>query len=152
MTNVKDVYAAGDCTLSYDVTFGNTRPLFIQPNAYMQGETAGTFMSGGSREKRNYLPVNAGGFLGLHIITAGSYDGEPLTIEENGSFHRFFVKDGKLRGFIQIGGYSRVGILTDMIRRQTDIESVDFASLVRNPGLAALGMDYVHSVLGKEGA
>ena len=45
-----------------------------------------------------------------------------------------------------------MGILTDMIRRQTDIESVDFASLVRNPGLAALGMDYVHSVLGKEGA
>lgn len=151
-TNVDGVYAAGDCSLSYDVTMGNTRPLFIQPNAYMQGETAGTFMSGGSREKRNYLPVNAGGFLGLHIITAGSYDGEPLTIKEDGSFHRFFVKEGRLRGFIQIGGYSRAGILTDLIRRQIPLDDVDFAALVRQPRLAALGMDYVRSVLGKEGA
>ena len=151
-TNVDGVYAAGDCSLSYDVPMGNTRPLFIQPNAYMQGETAGTYMSGGSREKREYLPVNAGGFLGLHVITAGAYDGEPITVRDGGSFHRFFIKDNRLRGFIQIGEYSRVGILTDLIRREADLEGVDLASLVRHPNLAALGMDYVHSVLGKEGA
>ena len=109
-------------------------------------------MSGGSREKREYLPVNAGGFLGLHVITAGAYDGEPITVRDGGSFHRFFIKDNRLRGFIQIGEYSRVGILTDLIRREADLEGVDLASLVRHPNLAALGMDYVRSVLGKEDA
>ena len=149
-TTVADVYAAGDCTLSYDVTIKNTRPLFIQPNAYMQGETAGTYMSGGSREKREYLPVNAGGFLGLHVITAGAYDGEPITVRDGGSFHRFFIKDNRLRGFILIGEYSRAGILTDLIRREANLRSVDIPALLRQPNLAALGMDYVRSVLGKE--
>lgn len=147
-TTLPDVYAAGDCSLSYDVTLGNTRPLAIQPNAYMQGETAGIAMSGGNPVKRGYLPVNAGGLLGLHMITAGSYDGEPVTVEGDG-FHRFFIKDGKLTGFIQLGGYDRAGILTDMIRKGTPVADVDFASLTSQPTLAALGMDYVRAVLEK---
>lgn len=148
-TSLDDVYAAGDCTLSYDVTIGNTRPLAIQPNAYLQGEMAGNAMSGGITFKRNYLPVNAGGFIGLHIITAGSYVGEATTVRTENSFHRFFVKDNRLMGFIQIGEYSRVGILTDMIRKCTPIGSVDFQELIREPKLAALGMDYVKAVLNK---
>lgn len=148
-TTLDSVYAAGDCTLSYDVTIGNTRPLAIQPNAYLQGETAGNAMSGGVTFKRNYLPVNAGGFIGLHLITAGSYVGEAVTVKTETSFHRFFVKDNRLMGFIQIGEYSRVGILTDMIRKCTPIGSVDFEELIKAPKLAALGMDYVKSVLNK---
>ena len=151
-TGVNGIYAAGDCTLSYDLTLGNTRPLAIQPNAYMQGEAAGAAMSGKPRERREYLPVNSGGLLGLRMITAGAYDGEPVTIRKDGSFRRFFVADGKLRGFIQIGDYSRVGILTEMIRKGTPVESVDFASLVENPDLGALGDEYVRSVLARKEA
>lgn len=148
-TTLDDVYAAGDCTLSYDVTIGNTRPLAIQPNAYLQGETAGNSMSGGTTFKRGYLPVNAGGFLGLHLITAGAYTGEATTVEKDGSFCRFFVDGGKLAGFILIGSYERAGILTDMIRKGTPIEGTDFKSLMEKPSLGALGMDYVRAVLKK---
>lgn len=149
-TNVEDVYAAGDCSLTYDVTRGELRPVFIQPNAYMQGETAGTYMSGGECAERAYLPVNAGGFLGLHMITAGAFDGEPLTLSDDGSYRKLFVKDGKLRGFITIGEYPRVGILTDIVRRGVPLGREELASLAKQPQLAALGMDYVRSVLGKE--
>lgn len=148
-TTLPDVYAAGDCSLSYDVTIEGVRPLAIQPNAYMQGETAGLAMCGAEVFKREYLPVNAGGFLGLHIITAGSYDGEAITIAEDGNYHRFFVKDGRLVGFIEIGNYPRAGILTDMIRKRTPVAKVDFASLIKSPSLGALGMDYVRAVLKK---
>ncbi len=148
-TTLDDIYAAGDCTLSYDVTIGNTRPIAIQPNAYMQGEMAGNAMSGGFTFKRNYLPVNAGGFLGLHIITAGSYIGSAIKFRDERSYRKFYIDDGKLKGFIMIGNYSRVGILTDMIRKETPIDDVDFRQLVEEPKLAALGMDYVKAVLNK---
>ncbi len=149
-TGVDGIYAAGDCTLSYDLTLGNTRPLAIQPNAYMQGEAAGAAMSGARAERREYLPVNSGGLLGLRMITAGAYDGEPITVKREGIFRRFFIRERKLRGFIQIGDYSRVGILTEMIRKGTSVDSVDFASLTESPDLAALGDEYVRSVLGRK--
>lgn len=149
LTDLPDVYAAGDCSLSYDVTISGVRPLAIQPNAYMQGETAGCAMSGGKPLRREYLPVNAGGFLGLHIITAGSYTGEAITLKDDKSFRRFFVDGDRLMGFIQIGEYSRVGILTDMIRKRTPVSGVDLETLMKEPQLAALGMDYVKAVLGR---
>lgn len=149
LTTLPDVYAAGDCTLSYDVTVGCARMLALQPNAYLQGETAGNAMSGGVTFRRDYLPVNAGGFLGLHMITAGSYVGDAITANADGAFRRFFVKNDRLTGFILIGGYDRAGILTDMIRKRTPVSSVDFEEMIKQPALGALGMDYVRAVLGK---
>ena len=55
----------------------------------------------------------------------------------------------RLTGFIQIGEYSRVGILTDMIRKRTPVSGVDLETLMKEPQLAALGMDYVKAVLGR---
>ena len=51
-----------------------------------------------------------------------------------------------------LGEYSRVGILTEMIRKGTPVGSVDFASLIENPDLGALGDEYVRSVLGRKEA
>jgi NADPH-dependent 2,4-dienoyl-CoA reductase/sulfur reductase-like enzyme len=39
-TSVPDVYAAGDCTESFDITTGGNRIMALLPNAYMQGECA----------------------------------------------------------------------------------------------------------------
>ena len=75
-TNLDGVYAAGDCSESHDISDDQSRVLAIWPNAYMQGETAGTNMSGGEKLYDKAIPMNAIGFFGLHIITAGSYEGE----------------------------------------------------------------------------
>ena len=40
-TSLPDIYAAGDCCESYDITTGQNRILALLPNAYMQGEAAG---------------------------------------------------------------------------------------------------------------
>ena len=47
LTSLPDVYAAGDCTESYDLSSGTERILALLPNAYMQGEVAGKNMTGG---------------------------------------------------------------------------------------------------------
>ena len=66
-TSLPDIYAAGDCTESYDITTGESRPLALLPNAYMQGECAGINMAGGSKEYDKAIPMNAIGFFGLLV-------------------------------------------------------------------------------------
>ena len=125
-TTLTDVYAAGDCAEGYDAALGARRVLAILPNAYMQGNTAGINMAGGEKEFGNAVPMNAIGFFGLHIMTAGVYDGEMFEDAKNGSIRRLFVKDGRLVGFILMGGTDRAGIYTSLIREKTPLDTVDF--------------------------
>ncbi len=125
-TTLTDVYAAGDCAEGYDAALGARRVLAILPNAYMQGNTAGINMAGGEKEFGNAVPMNSIGFFGLHMMTAGVYDGEMFEDAENGSIRRLFVKDGRLTGYILIGVTDRAGIYTSLIREKTPLDTVDF--------------------------
>lgn len=127
-TSIPDLYAAGDCTEGNDASLGAKRVLAIMPNAYMQGHTAGVNMAGGSATFKNAIPMNSIGFFGLHMMTAGTYDGETVEEKENGGFRRFFVKDGYLKGFILIGQTGRAGIYTSLIREKTPLTGIDFES------------------------
>lgn len=125
-TDLPDVYAAGDCAEGWDASLGARRMLAILPNANMQGRTAGINMAGGEAVFDNAVPMNAVGFFGLHILTAGTYDGEKLEEPRDGAIRRFFVKDGRLKGFMLIGTTERAGIYTSLIREQTPLDTVDF--------------------------
>lgn len=61
-TALPDVYAAGDCARSHDITTDEDRVLALLPNAYMQGECAGINMAGGSALYDKAIPMNAIGF------------------------------------------------------------------------------------------
>ena len=128
-TSVKDIYAVGDCAEGYDSSIGSNRVLAILPNAYMQGFTAGVNMAGGDKEFTNAIPMNSIGFYGLHIMTAGNYDGECFEEKRDGVLKRFFVKDNKLIGYMLIGETDRAGIYTSMIREQVPLDTVDFELL-----------------------
>ncbi|MCR5693397.1 MAG: FAD-dependent oxidoreductase [Clostridia bacterium] len=124
-TSLPDVYAAGDCTEGFDSSAGVRRVLAILPNAYMQGRTAGVNMAGQTEEMTNAIPMNSVGFFGLHIMTAGSYEGDMAEEKGDGTVKRFFTKDGYLKGFILIGGTERAGILTSLIRDKIPLDTVD---------------------------
>jgi len=135
-TSEQSVYAAGDCTESPDISSGSVKVMAIMPNAYMQGRTAGINMAGGDASIDNAFPMNSIGFFGLHMMTAGSYDGEMSEEKTASSLKRFFVKDGKLCGFIIIGDTTRVGIFTSMIRNKTPLDTVDFEFIKKNSSSA----------------
>lgn len=128
-TSVKDIYAAGDCSEGYDASIGGNRVLAILPNAYMQGFCAGVNMAGGEKEFSNAIPMNSIGFFGLHVMTAGCYDGECFEEKREGVLKRFFVKDNKLIGYMLIGETDRAGIYTSMIREKVPLDTVDFELL-----------------------
>lgn len=125
-TSLPDVYAAGDCAEGYDLSIGSNRVLAILPNAYMQGFTAGVNMAGGDAVFDRAIPMNSVGFFGLHIMSAGSYDGEMTEEKDDSSIRRFFIKDGLLRGFMLIGATERAGIYTSLIREKVPLDTLDF--------------------------
>lgn len=136
-TSVADVYAAGDCCECLDIADGQTRILAILPNAYLQGETAGINMAGGEKTFEKAIPMNAIGFFGLHIITAGSYEGDAWVEKKPDSYKKLVTKDNLLKGFILIGNVERAGIYTSLIREQTPLDTVDFELLKVKPQLMA---------------
>ena len=125
-TSLPSVFAAGDCAEGFDASIGAKRVLAILPNAYMQGRIAGINMAGEKASQTNAIPMNSIGFFGLHMMTAGAYDGEMSEEKTEGSLKRFFTNDGLLRGFILIGDTDRAGIYTALIREKTPLDTVDF--------------------------
>lgn len=136
-TTVPDIYAAGDCTVSHDITADTDRILAILPNAYMQGETAGRNMAGGKMSFDKAVPMNASGFMGLHMITAGSYDGETYLEQDDEHYKLLVTRDNHLVGFIMIGDVDRAGIYTSLIRERTPLDTIDFDLIREKPQLMA---------------
>ncbi len=141
-TSLPDVYAAGDCAESHDITTDTDKILALLPNAYMQGETAGVNMAGGDKRFDKAIPMNAIGFFGLHIITAGSYDGEETVLTDGRNYKKLIVKDGLLKGFILVGDVQKAGIYTSMIREQMPLSSLDFDAMKEEPSMMAMNESY----------
>lgn len=136
-TNIPDVYTAGDCSESFDITEDTLRVLALWPNAHMQGETAGINMAGGEKIYDKAIPMNAIGFFGLHIITAGSYNGEAYTVKTENSYKKLVTRDNLLKGYILIGEVARAGIYTSLIREKTPLDTIDFELIKQKPQLMA---------------
>lgn len=145
-TSLPEVYAAGDCSEGYDISWGGSRVLALLPNAYMQGFTAGVNMAGGAAVFDNAIPMNSIGLFGLHIMTAGSYisekDGGRTEREcDASSCREFFVRDGILKGYILVGRVERGGVYTALIRERTPLDTVDFDLLKENASFMAFSAE-----------
>jgi len=136
-TSVPDIYAAGDCTQTIDVSSGQQKIMALLPNAYMQGECAGINMAGGDKTFGKAIPMNAIGFFGLHVITAGTYEGDVYAENERGNYKRLFYRDNRLNGYILIRDVEKAGIYTSLIRERTPLDTIDFALICAKPGLMA---------------
>ena len=136
-TSLPDVYAAGDCAEGYDSSTGTNRVLALLPNAYFQGNVAGVNMAGGEVEQTDAIPMNAIGFFGSHILSAGVYEGECISHIQGDIYKKLFVKDKKLVGFILINDFLRAGIYTALVREKTPLADVDFELLITAPQLLA---------------
>ena len=147
-TSNKDIYSAGDCAKSLDITTGAQRILALLPNAYMQGQVAGINMAGGDAKYDDAIPMNSIGFFGLHMMTAGSYDGDESVITDGKNYRKFIVKDNVLKGYILIGDVKRAGIYTSLIRKKTPLDTIDFELVKEKPNLMAFSENEREKMLG----
>lgn len=149
-TSINNVYSGGDCSESFDSALGDVRILALLPNAYMQGLTAGVNMAGGEAVYDKAIAMNAIGFCGLHIITAGVYEGEAYIKADGENYKALFTKDNMLKGFILIGDVARAGIYTSLIREKTPLDTIDFELIKDKPQLMAFAKKERKSLLGGE--
>jgi len=145
-TNVEDIYAAGDVTEGTDAITGEKKIMALWPNAYAQGYAAGTHMSGGKDGFAGAFPMNAIGFFGLSIITAGVQAGEGIETlskynDETGALKRFFIKDDRLMGMILIGDVDRAGIYTYIISEKIPLSGLEKKLTDDGFGLMAFGYE-----------
>ena len=140
-TSLSDIYAAGDCAEGMDISSGEMKVLAILPNAVLQGYTAGQNMAGENVTFEKGIPMNSIGFFGLHIMTAGTYEGEVYEERTEDTLKRIYTKDDLLKGFMLIGLEERAGILTSMIREKTPLSSVNFEIMKKVATTAAFPAD-----------
>ena len=149
---VKSIWAAGDCTVSDDITTSTAHIIAIMPNAHEQGLVAGRNMAGTKAVYENAFPMNAIGFFGLQIIPAGAYTGECYEEIDGENVKKLYSSGNKLNGFILMGEkIARAGIYTALIRERTDLTTVDWELLRQAPQLAAFAKEKRSEILSKGG-
>lgn len=140
-TSLPDIYAAGDCAASLDSLTNTKKVLALLPNAALQGRTAGHNMAGKEETFTQGIPMNAIGFFGSHVMTAGYYEGEVYEEKTSSTYKKLFYRDNLLKGFIIIGDIARAGIYTSLIRNKTPLDTIDFELIKKQPVLAAFAKD-----------
>jgi len=151
-TSVKNIFSAGDCVESLDLLSNQNKVLALWPNAYMQGETAGSNMAGVKNEFKGSFAMNAIGFFGIQLISAGIVDPKDekckIYIEENEkdiTYKKLVVEDNKLLGFALLNLPDRAGIYTSLINDQIKLNSLNYDITKKDIGLNVFPQDIRHN-------
>jgi NAD(P)H-nitrite reductase large subunit len=163
-TSVEDVYAAGDCTETYDMTLETERPIAIWPHATRQGHVAGSNMAGMEKMYEGGFPMNSEDIAGVPTIAVGLTDPEGQVSVEHPeeyeiiekydraalTYKRLVLHHNRLVGAICVGDIDRAGIYTGLIRDQVDVTPFKEHLLSGSFGLISLPKEYrKHMVVGE---
>lgn len=128
-TSAKGIFAAGDVAEASDFFSGQKNPMPIWPDAYIQGDIAGTVMAGGEKNYRGGLAMNSIELFKVPTISMGitnpadPNEYEILTYQDLESYqYRKIVLQGSLLvGAVLVGNVERAGIFSGLIREKVDV-------------------------------
>ncbi|MFN3699066.1 MAG: NAD(P)/FAD-dependent oxidoreductase, partial [Dictyoglomus sp.] len=112
------------------------------------GEIAGLNMAGKKVTYKGSFPMNSIGFFDIHVMSAGisnpSSDVEiikRLDLERR-IYRKFYIKDGRILGFMFINSIDRTGMIVDLMRNQIDISDFKEQLLSDNFGFLDLPKEF----------
>ncbi len=128
-TSVKGVFSAGDVTEAEDFFSGRKNPMPIWPDAYIQGDIAGTNMAGGKKGYSGGLAMNSIEFFKVSTISMGitnpqdpaEYEVLTYLDQENYQYRKIIIQENLLVGAVLVGNVERAGILSGLIRERIDV-------------------------------
>lgn len=126
-TNVNDIFAAGDCTNSFDILDSQEKIIALWPNAVRQGKTAAVNMCGKAIKDEGSFAFNAIDFFGQRICTCGLINAENAkvkVVKDENTYKRLLIKDDRLLGYVLINCSDRAGIYTSIIKNKTDLKTL----------------------------
>jgi NAD(P)H-nitrite reductase large subunit len=156
-TNIKHVYAAGDCCEARNLLLDVNQSIAIWPVAAKQGKIAGYNMVGIKKEYPGSFLMNSVELCGIPTISVGQIhsEGEGYQILEYFSqvkpvYKKIILKHNKIIGAIFIGDIERAGIYTGLIKDKVDTNSFKEHLLKEDFGLISLPSEYrKHLVAGR---
>ena len=125
-TNVKDVYAAGDCAVIYG------QPQAVWAQAIETGRIAGANAAG---EALEYTPIGSSlviEAMNTSVFALGTNGKDPdrqfKTVERRdevkGTYEKYFFADGRIEGVILLGDISRMATMMDKMSRHASYEEI----------------------------
>ena len=131
MTNIEDIYAAGDVAETVDISTGEAAINAIWPCAVRQGRVAGLNMAGGDTEYGGSMAANSIDLFALSVVSLGLSRPKGDRYKEESSVnlrdkrYRKLVFDGnRLVGAILVGDIEEAGVYGLLIEKKVDISDV----------------------------
>jgi nitrite reductase (NADH) large subunit len=122
-TNLPSIYAAGDVAEPLDVSGKKNSFSALWPLAVEAGRMAGSNMAGVSVSFSGALRMNSMEVLGRRVVSVGDWEGEQTRVFQKGDavYRRLVFSEGRLKGFILMGDIRCAGVLTSLVRNQTEV-------------------------------
>jgi len=106
------IYAAGDVALTPHAVDGVPGLYALFPNAVAQARTAARHLVRGEGAYPGSVNANV---LRKHVdfpvVSAGRFEGEPVTWQDDRRFRRVYLKDGRINGYLLVGDMAAAGYL-----------------------------------------
>ncbi len=133
MTNVPDIYVAGDVAETYDISQNKTAVNAIWPCAFEQGRIAGLNMAGQEAKYVGSFRMNSLDIYGLPVISMGltrpDGDGfQQVTRRTKDTYMKLIVRDGRIVGATFVGQIQKAGFLSTLLRKKVDVS--DYVSFL----------------------
>lgn len=159
-TSAADVYAAGDVAEAADFFSSQKNPMPIWPDAYIQGDIAGSAMAGdGDKQYEGGLAMNSIEFFKVSTISMGitnpkeSDEFEIHTFQDiqNYQYRKIVLQDNRLVGAVLVGDVDRAGILSGIIKNKIDVTPFKENLLKPDFGFIDLTRDLRAQLFGLQG-
>lgn len=128
-SSVPGIFAAGDVAEARDFFSGVKNPMPIWPDAYIQGDIAGTSMAGGTKSYLGGLAMNSIEFFKVSTISMGvtnpsdpaAYEVLTYLDQESYQYRKIVLQGNTLVGAVLVGNVDRAGIFAGLIREKVDV-------------------------------
>jgi NAD(P)H-nitrite reductase large subunit len=156
-TNIKNIYAAGDCCETKDLLLKINHPIAIWPVAIGEGKIAGFNMAGRKIEYKGSFAMNSVELCKIPTISVGEscLEGEGYQVIEHfeqkkSIYKKIVLRNERIVGVIFVGDIERAGIYTGLIKDKVDTSSFKEHFLREDFGLISLPKEYrKHLVAGE---
>jgi NAD(P)H-nitrite reductase large subunit len=120
-TSQNGIYACGDVCETRNRITGEREIFANYWNAVRQGRIAALNLLGHRIPYDGSDVMNSLKKLGFHFIVAGDVSGEYEEVEKRGNYWRFYIKDGRLIGYIIVGDISNAGLFYKLMLSGEDV-------------------------------
>ena len=158
-TNVKDIYAAGDCASARDLLLSVNRPIAIWPAAARQGKVAGCNMAGVRKKYAGSFAMNSVELCGIPTISGGitcSLKKEDRILEyyneEKQIYKKVVLRDNRIIGAIFVGDIERAGLYIGLIKDKVNVAAFKDCLLKEDFGLISFPKEYRKHLVAGEAA